>query len=225
VRFNSLSKGILVLLTKERDLYNVKMGHVFHMTGSFQPFSRLVRLLLLASLFAAADAAFGAALELRYVGVDGQGIDGTVVVLRNSNLSVALAKPQQATIDQLDRAFVPHVLVVPVGSEVSFPNNDSVSHQVYSFSSTKKFQLPLYRGKSPSPVLFDHPGVVTLGCNIHDQMRAYIFVVEAQHYGRTDKSGVWRVDNLLAGDYHRWYQNAVARRCTAATAPRITSTR
>ena len=85
--------------------------------------------------------------------------------------------------DQRNRAFVPHVLIVPVGSSVTFPNGDSVSHQVYSFSPARKFQLPLYRGSPNPPVVFDRAGVVTLGCNIHDPMRGYIFVSTASTSG------------------------------------------
>jgi len=91
--------------------------------------------------------------------------------------------------------------VVPVGSQIVFPNSDSVSHQVYSFSPAKKFQLPLYRGKPYPPVLFDREGVVTLGCNIHDQMRAYVYVVEAQYFGRTDSGGTWSASDVEPGEY------------------------
>jgi hypothetical protein len=101
----------------------------------------------------------------------------------------------------MDRQFAPHVLVVPVGSPISFPNSDSVSHQVYSFSATKRFQLPLYRGKAYPPVLFDREGVVTLGCNIHDQMRAYVYVVEAQYFGRADRDGRWAAGDVEPGEY------------------------
>ena len=81
-----------------------------------------------------------------------------------------------AIMDQVNLAFVPDVLVIPVHSSVQFPNSDAISHQVYSFSSARQFQLPLYRGKPYPPVVFDQPGVVTLGCNIHDNMLAYIVV-------------------------------------------------
>ena len=87
--------------------------------------------------------------------------------------------------DQVDLAFVPDVLVVPVHSSVQFPNSDAVRHQVYSFSSARQFQLPLYRGKPYPPVTFAQPGVVTLGCNIHDNMIAYIVVTAAPFFGRT----------------------------------------
>ena len=65
---------------------------------------------------------------------------------------------------QEKRQFVPGVLVVPVGTEVRFPNHDTVRHHVYSFSPAKKFELKLYSGTPSNPVLFDKSGVVTLGC-------------------------------------------------------------
>jgi hypothetical protein len=96
--------------------------------------------------------------------------------------------------DQVDRAFAPDLLVVPIGSTVEFPNSDSVSHQIYSFSPAKRFQLPLYRGKPYPPVHFDQVGVVTLGCNIHDSMLAYVVVTDAPFFGRTDSAGSWSTD-------------------------------
>jgi hypothetical protein len=102
--------------------------------------------------------------------------------------------------DQMHRMFVPEVLVVALGSTVSFPNSDSVSHQIYSFSPPKRFQLPLYRGKPYPPVLFDHLGIIILGCNIHDWMIGYIDVTDAPFYGTTDASGAWSAQ-LPAGRY------------------------
>jgi len=153
----------------------------------------------LVSLFA--STAFGAPLELRLVGVDGGGIAGTVVILRSVDPTRPAARPVETQIDQIDRQFVPHVLVVPAGSKILFPNSDSVRHQVYSFSPAKRFSLPLYRGKPYPPVEFDRNGVVTLGCNIHDQMRAYVFVVEAQYYGRTDSAGTFKAQDVQPGAY------------------------
>ena len=103
--------------------------------------------------------------------------------------------------DQRDRAFVPHVIIVSPGTKVTFPNSDSIGHQVYSFSPVKKFQLPLYRGNPNPPVVFEKSGFVTLGCNIHDQMRAYVYVVDAQYFGRTDASGTWKSPDVLPGAY------------------------
>ena len=103
--------------------------------------------------------------------------------------------------DQVQLAFVPDVLVIPVHSTVQFPNSDAVSHQVYSFSSARSFQLPLYRGKPYPPVQFDQPGVITLGCNIHDNMLAYIVVTTAVHFGRAGTRGDWSASDLSPGTY------------------------
>src|SRR5512139_4009495 len=146
-------------------------------------------------------AAIAAPLQLSFVGVDGRAIGGAVVTLRSTDAARPVARPAAAVLDQVNRQFVPNVLVIPVGSQVVFPNSDSVSHQVYSFSPVKRFQLPLYRGKPYPPVLFDREGVVTLGCNIHDQMRAYVYVVEAQYFGRTDASGNWSTADVEPGEY------------------------
>jgi hypothetical protein len=102
--------------------------------------------------------------------------------------------------DQLNRAFAPDLLVIPVDSAVAFPNSDSVSHQIYSFSPAKRFQLPLYRGKPYPPVVFDQPGVVTMGCNIHDEMLAYIVITDAAFFGRTSAAGSWSAD-IPGGGY------------------------
>jgi plastocyanin len=145
--------------------------------------------------------ASAAALELQLLTVEGKPIAGAVLALRSTQSDRAPAAPVKAVMDQQQRRFVPHVLIVPLNSSVSFPNSDSVSHQVYSFSPARKFQLPLYHGSPNPPVQFDRAGVVTLGCNIHDAMRAYIFVVDGQHYGRSDTAGVWNVVVAEPGEY------------------------
>src|SRR5690606_9963017 len=96
-----------------------------------------------------------APFDMQFVAVDGKPVAGTVVMLRSTDAARPAAKPVAAEIDQLDLQFVPHVTIVPAGSQVSFPNSDSVSHQVFSFSKAKTFQLPLYRGKKHDPVQFE----------------------------------------------------------------------
>jgi plastocyanin len=147
--------------------------------------------------------AAAAPLELQFVGPDGKGIKGGVVMtLRSTDASRPLARPIAAVMNQADRQFMPHVLVIPLGSKVSFPNGDTVAHQVYSFSAAKRFELALYSGKAvPPPETFEREGVVSVGCNIHDQMRAYIYVVAAQYFGRADKDGRWSVPNVEQGEY------------------------
>ena len=132
--------------------------------------------------------------------LDGRALEGAVITVHATNGLARPAAPVRAIMDQVNRTFVPDVLVVPVGSTVEFPNSDSVSHQIYSFSAAKRFQLPLYHGKPYAPVLFEQPGLVTLGCNIHDFMLAYVLVTDAPFFGRSDSSGSWSTD-LARGTY------------------------
>lgn len=95
----------------------------------------------------------------------------------------------QAVMDQVDVQFVPKVLAVEVGQEALFPNSDNIRHHVYSFSEPKRFELKLYEGVPKSPVLFDKPGLVVLGCNIHDSMLGYIFVSPWPVYAVSNEKG------------------------------------
>lgn len=108
--------------------------------------------------------------------------------------------PAPTEIDQVDKEFVPYVSAVRVGTRIAFPNRDQIRHHVYSFSDAKTFEIPLYKGVPAAPVLFDKPGVVALGCNIHDWMRAYVFVAETPHFAVTDASGSARLA-LPSGRY------------------------
>jgi plastocyanin len=156
--------------------------------------------LLCCGQLAAAGATPGATVVINLRTSDGHALQGAVVTVRPLDGQVRHAAPLRGVVDQIDRAFAPDLLIIPVGSTVAFPNSDSVSHQIYSFSPTKRFQLPLYRGKPYPPVHFDQPGVVTLGCNIHDDMLAYLVVTDAPWYGRTDSAGTWSTE-LPRGQY------------------------
>nr|QQZ50020.1 hypothetical protein JKL49_25860 [Phenylobacterium glaciei] len=92
------------------------------------------------------------------------------------------------------------MLIVPVGSNVNFPNKDNVRHHVYSFSPTKKFELKLYGRDESRSVLFDKAGVVALGCNIHDQMIAYVVVVDTAYAAKTGADGFALIRNAPAGN-------------------------
>lgn len=94
-----------------------------------------------------------------------------------------------AIMDQQDRQFHPRVLVVETGTEVSFPNSDNIRHHVYSFSEPKRFEIKLYADTPNKPVAFDTPGIVVLGCNIHDNMVGYIFVSDSPIYNKTNING------------------------------------
>jgi hypothetical protein len=100
---------------------------------------------------------------------------------------------------QKDIQFHPFVLVVPVGATVAFPNLDKVRHHVYSFSPAHRFELKLYGKDETETVRFDKAGPVALGCNIHDQMVAFIKVVDTPYAGKADASGQVRLRGLPAG--------------------------
>ena len=106
-----------------------------------------------------------------------------------------------AEIEQKARRFAPLVTVIQAGSDVSFPNNDTVRHHVYSFSTPKVFELKLYSGTPGNPILFDKAGTVVVGCNIHDQMLAYIHVVNTPYFARTDAAGRAHIESVVAGKY------------------------
>jgi plastocyanin len=110
-------------------------------------------------------------------------------------------RKREAQVEQLDKAFVPLVSVVQTGTSVQFPNRDPIRHHVYSFSPPKPFELKLYSGTPSAPVLFDKPGEVVVGCNIHDNMIAYVLVVDTPHFAKTGKDGRAKIDGLPAGDY------------------------
>lgn len=102
--------------------------------------------------------------------------------------------PGTAVMDQVDTTFVPHILVVQQGTSVEFPNSDVIAHHVYSFSKPNEFVLPLYKGDPHDPITFEYDGVVTLGCNIHDDMLAYIVVVGTDAFGKTDANGQLNIE-------------------------------
>lgn len=111
------------------------------------------------------------------------------------------AAKARAVVAQHDKQFVPYVSAIQVGSPVQFPNLDNVKHHLYSFSPAKKFELPLYSGTPPEPIVFDKPGVVTLGCNIHDWMIGYILVVPTPWFTVTGADGEAKLRDLPAGTY------------------------
>jgi len=94
-----------------------------------------------------------------------------------------------ATMDQVNRQFSPQILVVNKSTKINFPNSDKIKHHVYSFSPAKTFEIKLYSDEQSSPLLFEQAGDVTLGCNIHDWMLGYIYVVDTPWFGKTDSQG------------------------------------
>ena len=165
---------------------------------------------LLALGASAASEAFAATISGQVTTPDGRGVAQAVVFVDAPLPSTTAVGTARMEMNQVDKTFVPAVLPVAAGTRVYFPNSDQIQHHVYSFSRTKSFELPLYRGKQAAPVLFDKPGVVKLGCNIHDWMSAIILVLPSSHFAMTDADGRYSIRDLPSGDYSlvAWHERS-----------------
>lgn len=116
----------------------------------------------------------------------------------------------KAVLDQRNLTFIPHVLVVRVGTTVDFPNSDRVFHNVFSFRDGKRFDLGMYPVGTTRPVIFDKPGLSRLFCNIHPNMAAYVMVVDSPYFGISDESGTFDLADVPANryTYHAWRAGA-----------------
>jgi plastocyanin len=144
------------------------------------------------------------AAELRAQVTDKKGkpvADAVVLAVPVEPKAAQHGKIPADAVDQVDKQFVPYVKAIPVGATVRFPNSDNIRHQVYSFSPAKKFELPLYAGTDAPPVVFDKPGVVILGCNIHDWMIGYIYVSDTPFFAKTGAAGTATLNEMPAGEY------------------------
>ena len=133
--------------------------------------------------------------------VDAQGKPLTDAVLTLRGATAPPVESLKADMDQRDVQFAPHVLAVRSGTQISFPNSDQIRHQVYSFSTPKRFELRLYKDTPTAPVLFDKPGVVVLGCNVHDNMIGYVYVTDDGWFGVSNDKGMLSLDQVPAGHY------------------------
>jgi plastocyanin len=132
-------------------------------------------------------------IDVEVVDLDGDPVANVVVYATYDTVRKA-ASPASAVMDQVDTRFVPHILAVQKGTSVEFPNSDVVAHHVYSFSRPNEFVLSLYKGDPHDPITFEHDGIVTLGCNIHDNMLAYIVVVDTDVFGKTNGQGTLHLE-------------------------------
>lgn len=149
-----------------------------------RPLSWLPALLLLAA------PVLGAELRVRVTDTKGKPVENAVVsLLRADGPPPSLPPLPAVEITQADQEFLPFVTVITTGTSVKFPNKDTVQHHVYSLSKPKKFELPLYDPGQAETLQFDQPGIVTLGCNIHDWMLAYLVVVDTPYFAKTDAQG------------------------------------
>jgi len=162
----------------------------------------------LAALFAAA--AFAGPVTVTVTSPSGAAVEDTVIVFDPLDAKPP-ATQNEASIDQINKRFVPRVSVVRTGTQVTFPNSDRIRHQVYSFSKPKPFTLKLYAGSPKTPITFDQPGLVVLGCNIHDNMVAFVGVVDSPYFSKTTSAGTVTL-TLPAGRYRlrAWHPYTLA---------------
>jgi plastocyanin len=147
------------------------------------------RLVLMMSFVAPFAQAQNAEIAATVTDERGRPVADAVVVAVPADGNLRLPpRAREDIVDQVDKEFLPKVQAVLVGTAVTFPNRDSVRHQVYSFSPAKRFELPLYAGV-PQAIVFDKPGVVILGCNIHDWMVGYVYVSESPYFAKTNADG------------------------------------
>lgn len=150
----------------------------------------MVRLVLGLLACLLTPALVGAELRIALTDQNGKPVSDAVVSLEPAGgASTVPDEGRTFQIVQSDQEFAPYVTVVPVGATVVFPNQDTVQHHVYSLSRPKKFEFPLYDPGKSAQLVFDQPGVITLGCNIHDWMLAYLVVVPTPHFAQSDASG------------------------------------
>jgi plastocyanin len=155
---------------------------------------------LLALLLALVGQAHAATVEAIVLSPAGKPVADAAVVLEP--LAPSHGKVHaSATIEQRNREFMPYVTIVQTGTAIDFPNNDTTRHHVYSFSAPKQFEIKLYAGKPGQPIVFDKPGEVVIGCNIHDWMEAYVLVVDSPWFAKTSANGKAVIANVPPGHY------------------------
>jgi plastocyanin len=165
------------------------------------PFSAAIRHAALAVLGLLAATGQAATVDVVVAGTDGKPLGDAAVFLEAREGKPALKPAAGVEIEQAAKQFTHRVTVVPAGTEIAFPNRDKVRHHVFSFSPSKTFELKLYAGVPANPVLFDKPGIAVLGCNIHDNMVAWVVVVDSPYYGLTTAKAALKLDNVPPGNY------------------------
>ncbi len=160
-----------------------------------------IKMITAASILAYSTSVFSAEIQVVVNDTSGKPIENAVVYAESPNTKTTITNANTANIAQKNKKFIPLVSVVQTGTNISFPNGDSVRHHVYSFSPAKTFELKLYSGVPTAPVAFDKAGIVVLGCNIHDSMVAFVDVVDTPYFGKTDASGKITLKDLPNGQY------------------------
>jgi plastocyanin len=130
---------------------------------------------------------------------------------QNSPVWSAADLHERPRLVQKNKSFTPHVLVVPVGADVEFPNEDQFFHNVFSLFDGKRFDLGLYEAGTTRDVRFDKPGISFIFCNIHAEMSAVVIALTTPYHGISDARGQVVISNVPAGRYtlHIWYEDAL----------------
>jgi plastocyanin len=164
---------------------------------------------LLALLAGLSGAARAAPVDVAVTDAAGRPLADAVVWVESAAARAAARPLADVEVVQKGKVFVPEVTVVSTGTAVDFPNRDTVRHHVYSLSPAKRFDLKLYVGTPEKPVVFDRAGVAVLGCNIHDNMVAWVVIVDSAWFARTDAQGRARLPEVPAGRHrlHAWHPN------------------
>jgi plastocyanin len=194
--------------------------------------SRLLLRVTTSALFVALASArlIAAGVQVLVKDIKGATVPDAVVSLVPLDTPPVVTPPEAPVpIAQDGQEFDPYVTTVVTGTRVSFPNHDKISHQVYSLSRTKPFSIPLYGPGAGQTLLFDKPGIVALGCNIHDWMSAYIVVLGTPHYQKTPPAGTATFATLPPGRYRLevWHPRLIgenARELTVAAGDAPTQT-
>jgi plastocyanin len=128
-----------------------------------------------------------------------------------SEVALTQQSRKKLQLTQKNKSFQPHVLVVPVGSAVDFPNRDPFFHNVFSLFDGKRFDLGLYEAGASNSVRFDRLGVSFLFCNIHPEMSAVVVAVDTPYYGVSDRAGNINIPDLPDGKYemHVWHERSL----------------
>ena len=140
-----------------------------------------------------------------------QGPGGAVIWLKKANGETPRPAPAHGkVISQRGKMFVPHVLVVPVGTKVAFRNDDPIFHNIFSLSKPNGFDTGLYKQGATYTETFRHPGAVQLLCNIHASMFGFVFVVDTPYYAEADASGAFNIKGVPPGEYELqvWHEAA-----------------
>ena len=165
---------------------------------------------LLISLLCLSSAAFGATITGTVELTDSRDpavakkkdYSGVVVWLEGESLPRAsTAGARKYTLAQRGKKFRPHVLTIPVGSVVDFPNFDPIFHNAFSNFAGQPFDVGLYAPGTTREVRFRRAGIVRVFCNIHSNMTAVIAVLDSPYFTQTNARGAWKIENVPAGDY------------------------